>query len=146
MHRWQLDCREVGVPEFSPVFENSLENLMFTIIAQIFLLYTVEWLPRWLSSKELSCQRRSLEFDLWVGKIPWKRKWQPTPVFLLEKFHGQKSLVGYSPWGRKESDMTEAYMHACMFLLYHNFPTYELVLFKEHICKSNLFVSPTKLA
>ena len=38
---------------------------------------------------------------------PWSRKWQPTPVFLPEKFHGQRSLVGYSPWGHKESDMTE---------------------------------------
>ena len=46
-------------------------------------------------------------FDPWVGKIPWRRKWQPTPVFLPGKFHGQRSLVGYSPWGRKESDMTE---------------------------------------
>ena len=42
-------------------------------------------------------------FDPWVGKIPWRRKWQPTPVFLLGKFHAQRSLVGYSPWGLKES-------------------------------------------
>jgi len=40
-------------------------------------------------------------------KIPWKRKWQPTPVLWPEKFHGQRSLVGYSPWDHKESDMTE---------------------------------------
>ena len=38
-------------------------------------------------------------FDLWVGKIPWRRKWQPTPVFLPEKSHGQRSLAVYSPWG-----------------------------------------------
>ena len=43
----------------------------------------------------------------WVGKIPWRRKWQPTPVFLPGESHGQRSLVGYSPWGPKESDMTE---------------------------------------
>ena len=42
-------------------------------------------------------------FDLWVGKIPWKREWLPTPVFLPGEFHGQRSLVGYNPWGRKES-------------------------------------------
>ena len=42
-----------------------------------------------------------------VGKIPWRREWQPTPVFLPEKVHGQSSLVSYSPWGRKESDTTE---------------------------------------
>ena len=46
-------------------------------------------------------------FDSWVGKILWSRKWVPTPVFLLEESHGQRSLVGYSPWGCKESDMTE---------------------------------------
>ena len=46
-----------------------------------------------------------------VGKIPWKRKWQPTPVFLPGKFHGQRGLVGYSPWGHKESDMTEWLPH-----------------------------------
>ena len=46
-------------------------------------------------------------FDLWVGKTPWRREWQPTPVFLPGESHGQKSLVGYSPWGRKESDTTE---------------------------------------
>ena len=43
----------------------------------------------------------------WVGKIFWRRKWQPTQVFLPAKFHGQRTLVGYSPWGRKESGMTE---------------------------------------
>ena len=39
--------------------------------------------------------------------IPWRRKWQPTPVFLPGKFHGYRSLVGYSPWGHKELDTTE---------------------------------------
>ena len=42
-----------------------------------------------------------------IGKIPWKRKWHRTPAFLLEKSHGQRSLVGYSPWGHKQSDMAE---------------------------------------
>ena len=41
------------------------------------------------------------------NKIPWKREWLPFPVYLPGEFHGQKSLVGYSPWGRKELDMTE---------------------------------------
>ena len=48
-----------------------------------------------------------LRFQLEVGKIPWRRKWQPTPVLLPGESHGRKSLVGYSPWGRQESDMTE---------------------------------------
>ena len=42
-----------------------------------------------------------------VGKIPWSRKWQPTPVFLPGEFHGQSSLVGYNPWGLKELDTTD---------------------------------------
>ena len=41
---------------------------------------------------------------LWVGKIPWRRKWQSTPVFFPGKSHGQRSLAGYSPWGHRESD------------------------------------------
>ena len=45
-------------------------------------------------------------FNLWVQNIPWKRAWQPTPVFLPEESHGQRNLVGYSPQGHKESDMT----------------------------------------
>ena len=47
-------------------------------------------------------------FDPWVGKIPWRRAWQPSPVFLPGKSHGQRCLTGYSPWGRKELDTTEA--------------------------------------
>ena len=43
----------------------------------------------------------------WIGKIPWRRKWQPTPVFLPGKLHGCGNLIGHSPWGRKESDTTE---------------------------------------
>ena len=64
-------------------------------------------LPRWLSGKESIYQCRRRGFDPRVGKIPWRRKWQPTPVFLLGKSHGQKNLVGYSSWGRRESDTTE---------------------------------------
>ena len=53
----------------------------------------------------LQCRRPG--FDPWLGKIPWRREWQPIPVFLPGMFHGQKSLAGYSPWGCKESDMAE---------------------------------------
>ena len=56
--------------------------------------------------KRLPAMRKT-EFDPWVRKIPWKRKWQPTPVLLPGKFHGRGSRVGYSPWACKESDMTE---------------------------------------
>ena len=54
------------------------------------------------------CRRyKRCEFNPWVRKIPWKRAWQPTPVFLPGESHGERSLVGYSPSSRKESDMTE---------------------------------------
>ena len=46
-------------------------------------------------------------FSPWVRKIPWRREWQPTPVVLPGEIHGQRSLVGYSPWGHKESNMTK---------------------------------------
>ena len=52
--------------------------------------------------------------ETWVGEIPWRRKRQPTPVFLLRVFYGQRSLVGYSPCGIKEWDMTEQATHECM--------------------------------
>ena len=60
-----------------------------------------------LSSKESACQYRRHEFNSWVGKIPWRRKWQPTPVCLPGPPHGRRSLVGYSLWCCKELSMTE---------------------------------------
>ena len=59
---------------------------------------------------------RDCEFDPWVRKISWKRKWQPTPVFLPGKSHGQRSLAGYRPWDRRESDTTE-----CTHIQHHAF-------------------------
>ena len=73
-------------------------------------------LPRWCSDTEPAYQCRRLRrhrLDPWVGKTPWRKKWQPTPLFLPEKFHRQRSLMGYSPWGCKEPDTTEQLsMHA----------------------------------
>ena len=66
--------------------------------------------PAGTSGKEPACQSRRCKrcgFDPWVGKITWSRKLQPTPVFLPGESHGQRSLVGYSLWVRKESDTTE---------------------------------------
>ena len=60
--------------------------------------------PGWLDGKEPSCRCKRHRFNPWEGKIPWRRKWQPTPVFLPGKPHGQRSLV--TPWGPKELDMT----------------------------------------
>ena len=62
-----------------------------------------------LVAQTIKCLSAMLETDIdpWVGKIPWRRKWQPTPVFLPGESHGQRSLVGYNPWGCTELDMTE---------------------------------------
>ena len=63
-------------------------------------------LPRWLNGRESTCQckrHRRHVFDPWVGKIPWRREWLLTPIFLPGKSHGQRNLVGYGPWGRRES-------------------------------------------
>ena len=64
--------------------------------------------PDGSSGKEPTCQcrRHKIQFP-WVGKIPWKKAWQPTLVFLPGESHGQRSLVGCSPWGHKELDTTE---------------------------------------
>ena len=56
--------------------------------------------------KSLPAVRRP-GFNPWVGETPWRRKWQPASVCLPREFHGQRSLVGYSPWRGKEPDMTE---------------------------------------
>ena len=63
------------------------------------------------AGKESACQCRRPEFGPSVGKIPQRRKWQPTPVFLPGESHGQRSLAGYSPWGHKELEMTKQLIH-----------------------------------
>ena len=57
--------------------------------------------------KRQPANARRRRFDPWVGKIPWRRRWQPTPGFLPGESHEQRSLVDYAPWGQKESDTTE---------------------------------------
>ena len=65
-------------------------------------------LPRRLSKESADqCRRQEIWFSPWVGKIPWRRKWQTTPVFLPGELHRQWILVGYCLYGRKELDMTE---------------------------------------
>ena len=69
-----------------------------------------EGFPGGAGGKESAYQCRRCKrskFDPWVRKIPWRRKWLPTPVFLLRKFHGQRSLVGYGPQCHKKLNMTE---------------------------------------
>ena len=77
------------------------------ILKSPFLIPKPPRLPWWLKWQSVCLQCGRPRFDPWVGKIPWRRKWQSTSVFLPGKAHGWRSMVGYSPWGRKESDTTE---------------------------------------
>ena len=106
------------------------------------------------SGKEPTCQCRRCKrhgFNPWVRKIPWRRKWQPTPVFLPGESHGQRSLAGYSPWGCKESDMTlplsiywfPYWLHQCTFPPIVNkgslFPTFSSLLAISCLFHNNHF-------
>ena len=79
---------------FSIVMYGCRASLVVQIVTNLFVMQRPKFDPR---------------------KIPWRREWQPTPVVLPEEFYGQKNLAGNSPWGHKESDMTEqlTYMHGC---------------------------------
>ena len=71
-------------------------------------------------SKEICLQCRRPGLNPWVRKIPWKREWLPTPVFLPGEVHGQRSLVSYSHWGCRESDKTEQLtLHHTIALISH---------------------------
>ena len=79
--------------------------------SRIYFLPCCLWgFPGHAIGREPAHQFKRCRFNPWVGKIPWRRNWQPTPIFLPGKSHGQRSLVGYSLWGRKELDTTE---YAC---------------------------------
>ena len=69
-------------------------------------------------------------FDSWVRKIPWRRKWQPTPVFLPGEYHGHRSLVGYSPWDHKELNTTEHIYWSLYCLWYINIYLYNILKYK----------------
>ena len=98
---WEQDTRSLGSQEtywapFSGV-------LSFDVMVN----YTQAWASLVAQPVKNLLQCRRPGFNPWVGKIPWRRKWQPTLVLLPGEFHGQRSLAGYSSWDPKESDMTE---------------------------------------
>ena len=90
------------------------------------------------SDKEPACQRRRCrrcELEHWVGKIPWRREWQPTPVVLPRESNGQRSLEGYILWGFKEWDMTE---HGCACARAHTHThTHTHTLTLQYSCQEN---------
>ena len=81
-----------GVPLPSPGFPQCLSNARYTTPAGAALV--AQMLKNLPAVQEIQVQS-------WFGKIPWRKEWQLTPVFLLEEVRGQKSLVGYSPWSRR---------------------------------------------
>ena len=79
-------------------------NFTLLDVGYLHIPINISGLPKWHSGKEPTClcgRYKRLRFNLWVWKIPWRQNWQPTPVFLPGKLHGQRSLVGYHPWGLK---------------------------------------------
>ena len=91
---WQVGSLPVASP-------GKPEMIIFTAI------YYLHWSSQVAQTvKSLSAMRETRVWSL-IGKIPWRKKRQPTPVFLPGKFHGWRSQAGYSPWGRKEADTTE---------------------------------------
>ena len=94
----------VGESEGGMIWENGIETCIISYVKRI-------------ASPGSMQETLRHEFNPWVGKISWRRAWQPTPVFLPGESYGLRRLVGYSPWGRGESDMTEATEHACTFTI-----------------------------
>ena len=80
------------------------------------LIYFLESLVAWWWRICLQCRRHG--FNPWVRKIPWRRKRQPIPIFLHGEYHGQRSLVGYSPWDRKELNTTWLLNHHLLVILF----------------------------
>ena len=104
--RGKRGCPEQRMPESNQRRRVNTSAFGAGVCQSIYLLPAKGWrgLPWWLRGKESACQCGRQGFDPWVGKIRWRRKWQPTPVCLPGEFHGQRSLVGYSPCGHKESE------------------------------------------
>ena len=101
------------------------------------------------SGKESACQCRKHEFNPWVGKIPWRRKWQPIPVFLPGESHGQSSLASHIPQGCKELDTTEVtvLMHG-RFILRETYSSWTFVtgffhyhVFNVHSCCTWIYMN-----
>ena len=88
-----------------------LSSLCYTAASHS-LFHTWSWASLGLRWYRIHLHCRSPGFSPWVGKIPWRRAWQPTAVFLPGEFQGQRSFAGYSPWGCKESDTSVTNSHS----------------------------------
>ena len=120
---WNLACSPLPQLPLSPVAIPS----------------SVSGLPWWLSGKKSACERRRRGFNPWIGKIPSRRKWQPTPVILPGKSHGQRSLACYSPWGLKESDTPSTHT---LLLLDQGFSRHQIRSLEFTLCTASSVSSP----
>ena len=84
---------------------------LLTVCSHWQKICTSLWASLLAQRVKICLQRSRPGFHLRVRKVPWRRKWQPTPVLLPGECHGQRSLAGYSPWGHEESDTTESHTH-----------------------------------
>ena len=104
LKKWSVLSQEEQLPKF-------VDSHVHSFIQQMSTVYWIPsewlWLPWWLNSKESTCECRGWGFNPWIGKIPCRREWQPTLVFLPGKYPGQRSLASYSPWGCKGVDTTQ---------------------------------------
>ena len=104
--RGGLDARHIWIPPISVALSSQRKNKL-NPLKILFKMNLCKFQDAIISHS--FCRRP--RFDSWVGKIPWRKKWQSTPVFFPGKSHEQRSLMGYSPWGCKDLDMTE---HTCI--------------------------------
>ena len=112
-----LWCNQVGLQEvikWDHVLKSTLYYSFFGVFFFFFFGHTAQASQVVLLVKNLPANAEDIrDMGSIPGKIPWRRVWQSTPIFLPGKFHGQRSLVGYSPWGHEELDTTEFTHTAC---------------------------------
>ena len=140
-HDWATNTFTLkGKLSASNIFSIQIKHCFTTVWSHDLKFQESPSFPGGSAGKEPTWQWRRHKrngFDPWVRKIPWRRKWQPTPVFWPRESHGQRSLVGYSLWGCKESDATE-HSHTVLLTLTRT-PRYTVLCFTStsqglHFC------------
>ena len=108
-HFYHLQKKPMPISSHStlPLSQSQASSDLLSISIDL-LIYNITYeLSQWLSGKESACQCQRCKFRPWIRKIPWRRKWQPTAVFLPGRSHGERNLMGYTVHGdAKKSDMT----------------------------------------
>jgi len=94
-------------PNWLGIFPDYLKYPVAEPVISLFAEVLIRFIRSFPGGSESACSAGDLGLILWLGRSPGKEKWLPTSVFLPGKFHRQRSLMGYSPWGHKESDMTD---------------------------------------